>query len=574
MILAAAMLVYGATPLYVWDLEQDDGGFAAGGELGQWAWGVVAGGPGTSFDGENAWAIGLSGTYLNDSVEYLELPALELGGVGRPVLRFAHWHLFGVGDRGFVEVNEGFGWTILEPTYGYPDVGGYFDTSGGWQIETFLLDGLAPDARFRLVFIADVSGVGAGWFVDQIGIWDGDVSAPQVESLSQHPDTEGLSDPYVVEATLTDDVEVLAATLHWSLDGENAASTEMSRGRGEVWTGSIPAQGPDTTVSYWVEASDGPNATRAPASGAMSFRVYLPAPRDLRGPTGRVVGNEAELSWSPPDSEHGVLGYRVERAGVGIFDTTELSSSVELFGSFDLFAVRALYAEGPGDPTETIEVDAVVPLISTVDPGEAWPGDTIRLSLQGSYLLMVDGQVALSIGPDVSVESVEVIDVDRLVADVFVPSDAAAGTREVTVTSPSGVVRFVDGFSVLPAGGRPAMTAVEPSSVTQGAVGQLEIATQGTIDSPATVDLGADIIVESVTVSEGRVVVDYAVAPNAGLGARTIVLDDGTRILQGPSLTVKDFRAPAIGTCSAAPAVTWGWAVALAMCARRRVRQR
>lgn len=589
MILMAMMLVHAATPLQVWDLEQDDGNFSAGGDLRQWTWGTVAAGPGGGFDGENAWAIGLAGTYLNDSIEYLEFPPVDLAGVAMPVLRFAQWYHFGGGDGGFIEVNEGFGWESLEPTYGYPEPGGYAGVSGDWQIETVLLDGLVSNPRIRLVFFADLSSVGVGWFVDQVGIWDGDVSAPRVESLVQLSDTESLDDAYRVTATLSDDVEVSRATLYWSLNGETAGSTTMVQEASELWSGSIPAQSPDTTVGYWVEVTDGQNSTRSPIAGSLTFRVYLPAPRDIRGPAGRVVGNEAEISWSPPVSEHAVVGYRVERAGDAILDTTDLSSLVALTGSFDLFAVRALYAEGEGDPTETIEVDAVVPLITTVSPAEAWPGELLRFSLQGSYLLMVDGQVALSLEPDVSVESVDVIDVDRLVANVRIAESAAAGTRDVTVTSPSGVVRFVDGFSVLAAGERPALVAVNPDKVVQGDIGQLAIETQGTLDFPATVDLGAGIIVESVTVGEGKVLVEYAVDPNAALGERTVVLDDGTRILEGPTLTVTDYRGPVIGTCATLPvwpagAASWpaglasgpaglAWLALLAAFSRRRVRR-
>ena len=351
----------------------------------------------------------------------------------------------------------------------------------------------------------------------------------------------------------------------------------MTQALGDTWTGAVPAQAPDTTVSYWVEATDGANATRAPTASALSFRVYLPAPVDLRAPSGRVVGNEAELSWSPPDSVHPVLGYRVERAGVAIADTTDARMTVDLTGSFDIFSVRAIYAEGVGDPTDEVEVDAVVPLITEVDPVEAWPGDTIRLNLWGDYLLMVEGQVALSIGEGASVSAVTVVDVDHLLADVVWSDQATEGPREVTVTSPVGVVVLPAGFTVLPEGGRPALVAAEPSTVEQGDSGQMVLTTQGSIGSPATVDLGADVVVESVIVEEGQVLVEYAVAPNAGLGKRKIVVDDGTRLLEGLTLTVEDYRAPAIRTCSAVePSGGWlaGVAATAAVLLRRMRRKR
>ena len=555
MMLCLAIAAAAATPVQFWDLEQDNGGFLPGGELGQWQWGAVGGGPGAGFVGQNAWAVGLDGSYLNDSIEYLELPTLSLDGVAMPVLRFAHWYLLGAGDTAFVEVNQGFGWTILEPTYGYPSALGYTDESGDWQVETFLLDSLVSGDRVRLVFVADTSGVGAGWYVDEVGVWDGDVSPPRVEVLSQLPDTENLDGPYMVSAVLDDDVGVTSANLSWSIDGVWAGSAGMVPLAGDTWTAGIPGQLPDTEVAYWVDVTDGANTSRAPTVGAMGFRVYLPAPTDLRGPSGRVVGSEAELSWSPPSSVHAVLGYRVERAGVALLDTPEQNVVVDLAGNFDIFAVRALYAQGQGDPTDTIEVDAVVPILTLVEPERAWPGDTVRVTIWGNYLLMVDGKVALSMGEGVNATAVDVIDVDHLLADVHVEAAAAEGPREVTVTSPAGVVSLADGFVVLPEGGRPALLSLSPNTVEQGDVGELVLQTQGEIGSPATVDLGPDVIVQTVTVTDGQVNVEYAVAPNAALGGRTVGLDDGTHILQGPELVVEDYRAPSIGTCAAVPAV-------------------
>jgi hypothetical protein len=553
MMLALVLGAMGATPVLNWDLEQDDGGFMAGGDLGQWEWGAVSGGPGGGFLGQNAWAVGLDGTYLNDSVEYLELPVLPLSGLAQPVLNFAHWYQLGFGDLGYLEVNDGFGWALLDPIYGYPAGAGYAGVSGGWLAASYSLSGLADGARVRFVFVADESGVGSGWYIDEVGVWDGDVTPPLIVSLEQLPDTELYASPMPVMVAIEDDEAVASATLWWTVNGESGGSAPLAAIGGNMYAAEISAQPPDSTVAYWAEATDGTNGSRFPVAGALSYRVYLPAPGELRGPSGRVVASEATLTWSAPTTVHEVLDYQVERAGVIVAETTQLEATVELAGSFDVFSVRARYAAGLGDPTASLEIDAVVPQVTAIEPTEAWPGDTIRATVHGDYLLLVQGQVALSLGSDVEVSGVEVIDVDHFVANLSIQPEAGAGSRVVTVTSPSGVATLEDAFSVLPPGGKPGLRSAEPDAVEQGQVGELVIFTSGSIGSPASVSLGADIVVESVVVEPTQIVVTYAVAPNAGLGKRQISVDDGTRVLDGVSLEVEDYRPPSIGTCSAIP---------------------
>ena len=49
-----------------------------------------------------------------------------------------------------------------------------------------------------------------------------------------------------------------------------------------------------------VQASDGQNDASLPGDTPLSFRVFLPAPTDLVGPEGRIIAQEASLSWTEP----------------------------------------------------------------------------------------------------------------------------------------------------------------------------------------------------------------------------------------------------------------------------------
>lgn len=532
-----------------WDLEQDDGDFTPGGDLLQWKWGRVLAGPGSGYDGENAWGIGLGGPYLNDAVEYLEIPVPDLSGVAAPSLRFLHWYALGAGDTAAVQVDAGGGWTTADPVYGYPDHVAWSGNSGGWVPVTVSLDGLGSVVRVRLVFSADTSGVGTGWFVDQVGLWDGDVTAPRVAALDQLADTEDLDGPYVVTADVDDDSGVAAVDLHWSVDGAEGSATMANQGGG-TYAAAIPGQPPDTVVEYWVVATDGANEARAPVSSTLDFRVYLPAPTGLTGPSGRVVATTAMLSWTAPVSMHPVLGYEIFAGDQSVAASAGTTAEVPLDGVDDTFTVCALYAEGLGDPSEPLTLDAVLPAVVALSPAEAFAGDHLRVELRGEYLLLVDGEVEVDLGAGVSVSGVVVRDVDRLVAELEVHADAEPGPRALTVRSAAGEVSLDDAFTVRAASERPQLVALEPSRVTQGDEGEMVISVLGDVGDEVVVDLGRDIVVQSATREGDLVVVSYAVSPGAALGQRSVVVDDGTRVLTGLSLEVEDWSPPPQRTCS------------------------
>lgn len=541
-----------AEPLAEYALDDDDGGFVASGEIGQWRWGEVRNGPGAGFDSPRAWAVGLTASYLNDSVDELEIPIPDLSGAARPMLRFTHWFDIAAGDAGWIEIDQGAGFEVATPIYGYPQSPGYTGRSGGWEEVTVDLSTAGTSPRVRLVFSADASLVAAGWFVDRVGIFDGDVAAPHVGSLTSLADTEDLDGPYVVEAEITDDQAVAQATLVWSVGG-SAADAAMT-GVGDRWRGEIPGQKPDTQVDYFIRASDGANVTVAPAGSARSFRVYLPSPTGLEGPEGRFVATVAPLSWAPPASAHLVAGYRVYRDEAVVAESVAAEATVPLVGENDTFHVRAVYDLGTGgfvegDPSGAVSVDAVVPEIDSIEPSTAYAGDALHVTLRGRYLLLAQGSAALSLGEGVTIDAVDVRDANTLVADVRVDATAASGPRTATLVTAASFVQAEGGFVVEGGASRPRLTDLAPERIEQGETGEIVISFVGELAGLPTADLGDGIVVEAVVVGEGEVVVTYACAGNAPIGEHPVRLDDGVRIFDGVVLTVEDFSRPIARTC-------------------------
>ena len=125
-------------------------------------------------------------------------------------------------------------------------------------------------------------------------------------------------------------------------------------------------------------------------------------------------------------------------------------------------------------------------------------------------------------------------------------------------------------FTVLDGGDRPRLVAEditlhqgEEATVTFSYVGEMATSTPG-------VDMGEDIVVQSVSASAGTVSVTCAVSGAAALGDRTVVVDDGVRLFDGVTLTVLNSTTQGTGCAStSAPA-----AVSLALVGGLLIRRR
>ena len=541
-----------------WDLDADDGGFTASAVPPQWEWGDVSSGPMGGYDGERAWGTVLDRSYLNDSSDGLTLPSVDLTDAERPVLTFWHWYeIAATGDAGWVEVWDGAGWQVLEPVYGYPEAGGFLGSSGGWEPAFFDLSGVSDSASVRLVFSADERIALAGWYVDNVAIIDGDPVPPDIAVTGVPDDTQDLDGPYVVTATITDDYAGLAyATLIWSDGGDTEYSVTMEAGDDGAYWGEIPAQPAGTTVRWHIEASDGWNTARAPADDDEAFRVYLAAPTDLAGPEGRVVGVEATLTWTAPESPEAVDGYRVYRDSALVAECAGTTLAAPLDGPIDWFEVSAVYGEQEGDLSLPLMLRVSVPTLEALDPAEAWQGDSLRVAVSGTYLLFVAEDASLDLGDGVVTSEVEVIDADHAVFTLELSDDAEVGLRDALVISGATRIPVEGGFEVLSGDDRPTLVGLIPDALTQGEQTSLTIASNAAFAEAPVVDLGDGIIVESVVIDENRAYLRVTVAADAPVGTRPVSTDDGARILHGVDLRVRAALTTPTGSCAAAPSPT------------------
>lgn len=564
MTLMALLLAVGSTSaadlLWAAPLEADDGGLLSYGQTGQWEWGEVGSGPGSSYDGSTCWGSELHGWYLNDAIDSLEIADLPLSGATRPVLVFQHWYDFAAGDYGILELQQEGAWSSGEPIYGYPAGSAYEGDSDGWQPGWVDLTGFADGDSLRFTIASDAAGAADGWYVDQLELWDGDPVPPAVTLDSCLPDTEDADNPFTVRVTARDDLGLSSVLLSYSIDGAAERHRVMVEGDDDVFEGNIPAQELGSSVSYYVAVSDGENQTIAPTEPC-SFEVRLPPPTQLQGPDGVVWGTHAPLSWTAPESAYEVLGYRVYRDDGLVAEVEQPQVEAPVVTGEQSFTVAAVFQQADGAQSEALIVEAAVPTITALEPALGYQGDHLRLRLEGECLLLEQDDLELDLGEGLRVTGIEVRDVDLAFVTIFVAENAPSGLRDLTLWTGDLELVEVEAFEVLSGSERPKLTGVEPETVRQGDEISLLITASDAFADQPTVWLGEHILVEDVALVANDVVEVGVVVPyDTPLGLQDLEVDDGTRIYSGLNLQVRDYIAPVDpdGTCAAAPARA-GW---------------
>lgn len=534
-----------------YDLASSDGGFQASGTLQQWGWAVPAMAP-PGARHEPVWSTRPSGNTLNDAEELLTVTLPALVGATRPVLVVEHATELGAGDLGQFELDVGSGFAPVEPIYGYPGGDAFRGSSGGYQVSGVDLTGTPPGSSFRFRFVADASGSGPGWFVRSVRIVDGDPLAPRVSIVTQPADSSDLVGPYTVRVAIEEDFSVERARLFYEVGGiESVVALSPDAGS---WRGDIPAQPPDTVVRWRVEVEDCESTTVLEGD---PFRVFLPAPLDLSGPTQpHTVARSITLDWEPPPTALPVEGYVLEELGSGAtFDSAGTTASVLVDPSWEqVFQVRAVYDGVLGDPSEALTLDVEVPELFEVRPDSVYPGEKVYLSLEGQSLYLLQGASSLSFGtgaPEIEVLDWTVLDVDRARALVEVPLSAEAGPREVVLTGTRGTFRFPERLQVRDAGEAPRITRVEPDQVEQGEQVEIEIHASRPFGTPVEVTLDEELVLGGDPQVDGdKLTISVAALGDARSGAHTLVIDDGTRAYD-VEIEVTEYRYQGRRTCSA-----------------------
>ncbi len=177
------------SPVYSDDMESDDGNWTATGDHLLWEWGIPSVGPPAAHSGSRCRGTNLDGSYGQDNTdEYLSLTSMLIPACDAATISFYTWYDIENGyDGGVVEVNNGSGWTQLDPgndagqydrtlNTGYGNsIEGQFaftGTSNGWEKKTFDLSpfiGQMVQLRFHFATDSGVHG-DPGWYIDDVSL--------------------------------------------------------------------------------------------------------------------------------------------------------------------------------------------------------------------------------------------------------------------------------------------------------------------------------------------------------------------------------------------------------------------
>lgn len=544
--------------LQLWDFESDDGGFLSEGDLPQWEWGAPGVGPTAAYSGSLLWGTELDGQYLRENRISLTLSSLDLTGISDPVLVFWSWLDLAEGDFATIETFDGVDWQVAAPVYGYPADDSFPGNPRTWEPIYFDLSGLTDTSQLRLVLESD-AGRALGWYVDDVSVWSGDAVPPNVEFELEPVEWSTFDTGPTFLVSAIDDRQVARLSLLWALDGGSTERSDFTALGDDRYLLSLPAQVPGQ-LTWTIEASDGQNTSTWPVEGEGSTRIFLPAPLELTGPTDRSWGTEVPLSWTAPESEEPIVGYRVYRDDEPIIDTAFPFATAPAVGPLDTFRVSALFdtalGELEGDLTDPITIEVAVPRLEALSPASAWQGEQVHLVLTGSSLLL-DARTVLPgdlyLGEGIEVVELAIEHVDRATVTASIDPDAPTGLRDAWLTIRGVDVTLPGAFEVLDGSDRPEIASISPDSMVQGDSETVLVTLTRAPQSVPGLSFGDGVVIGDVTVDGAVISAEVSVARDAPLGARRISVDDGQRIIE----LDEGFRVRAyvsrISRCQAAP---------------------
>ena len=182
--------------------------------------------------------------------------------------------------------------------------------------------------------------------------------------------------------------------------------------------------------------------------------------------------------------------------------------------------------------TTTLTVTAGAPVLTSLTPNQAVQGTTLDVAITGQFTNFVDGVTAAEFGGGIAVNTVSVTGPTAAIANISIAAGAAAGPRNVTLTTGAESASLPNGFTVVAV---PSIASVSPDNGQQDETLDVTISGQNThfLQGQTTVSFGADVLVNSVTVSNATTAVaNITIGAEAVAGTRTVTVTTGAEILQ------------------------------------------
>ena len=240
--------------------------------------------------------------------------------------------------------------------------------------------------------------------------------------------TNDINGPYRVSATISSPAGAsLTGQLLYSIDGGEYLSIEMTEANNDTFYADIPGQALNSTVNYYISATDGENTSTLPydiSNGGYSFFVSLFDQFANMGGQSNTNG-DIELSWGTPVPISGTL------TSLRLYKSIEANISLSeenLYQTFD--ATLTNFTD-----SETSEgITYFYKLTGTLDSGtEALVSAEINVLSDDATIVLCTGSVELS----------DVTDGDFFGVKVLFSKVSPAAISDSLITSADGAISIV-----------------------------------------------------------------------------------------------------------------------------------
>ncbi|MFC1979198.1 FG-GAP repeat protein, partial [Chloroflexota bacterium] len=253
------------------------------------------------------------------------------------------------------------------------------------------------------------------------------------KNLDQVHDVNGIS--------FSDGVTVNSYTLQspFTISGNLTVGETADLGQRNVQVITLSGTFTQTAPTFGVEAGLLDITSLSPTSGTRGETINC-----------TVTGKNLDLVDNVNDINFG-SGITVNSYTVN--SPTSLTSNFTIAGNAELGqrTVRVITLSGTyTQTTSNFGVEAGVPDISGISPTQSTRGDTLSCTITGHNLDLVDDVTDINFGSGISVNSFTVASPDEVAASIAIAIDAVLGTRDVSVTTPTGSDTLADSFTINP----------------------------------------------------------------------------------------------------------------------------
>ncbi|MGB0063168.1 MAG: Ig-like domain-containing protein, partial [Terracidiphilus sp.] len=262
------------------------------------------------------------------------------------------------------------------------------------------------------------------------------------------------------------------------------------------------------------------------------------------------------------------FGTGITVSNIVAVSNTELTAKLTISQTAAIQSYTPTVMTGAENASETggFSVLAGVPALLTASPSSAQAGATTNVVITGQFTTFQAAFSTVSFGSGVTVNFITSVTPTQLTANITVATNAAVGSRTVTVTTNSQVVSLSNAFNVT--AGTPVITEINPNignpgqNLTVTLTGQytnwssstlvtIGGASSGISVGGATPGTPGPVVAASATATS--ITVNLTIAAGAPLGPADVVTSEGENVPAGFTVQAATVPAPSVAMLSPGP---------------------